>query len=262
MANNESDIEIIDGEDSSNSDLINWLQSNATQVLDDEVQVVTSSFNSIQLNNNVLTFNGVSYTLEGTAESTDTNLSSFKQISAIDNGDNTITLTVGSNSITVSKHLDYDNVLLDSDGKLLLDVDGKILLFTPASSQSENNQQQEEPVQTGYSGSIQWWNNDGYEGQRTCIKFDSAPTSYDDYDACASNSTLTGSSTYTNKNKIYVWTKLNDGYSPSGAVKINNQTTTISARTYDNAVEINLTGDYTIYLAGLAGTMPVDYYGM
>lgn len=127
MANNESDIEIIDGEDSSNSDLINWLQSNATQVLDNEVQVVSSSFNSIQLNNNVLTFNGVSYTLEGTAESTDTNLSSFKQVSAVDNGDNTITLTIGSNSIIVSKHVDYDGVLMTFNDEILVEDGGLAL---------------------------------------------------------------------------------------------------------------------------------------
>lgn len=145
MANNESDIEIIDGEDSSNSDLINWLQSNATQVLDNEVQVVSSSFNSIQLNNNVLTFNGVSYTLEGTAESTDTNLSSFKQVSAVDNGDNTITLTIGSNSIIVSKHVDYDGVLMTFNDEILVE-DGGLAL--------EVSEEVSEEVSNGFSGTI------------------------------------------------------------------------------------------------------------
>ena len=68
--------------------------------------VIKSSFNSFKLNNNVLTFNGTDFTLNGTATVTDTNNSSFKGISAVDNGDNTITLNVNGNSIIVSKHVE------------------------------------------------------------------------------------------------------------------------------------------------------------
>ena len=69
-----------------------------------QVSVPASSFKSIKLNGNVLTINGTDYTLDGTSEVVDANESSFKGISAVDNGNGTITLTVGNNSITVNKH--------------------------------------------------------------------------------------------------------------------------------------------------------------
>lgn len=91
-------IEITGGSDVTSSTLIELLQTNATQI------IPKSSFNSFKLNNNVLTFNGVDYTLNGTATITDTNLSSFKGISCTDNGDNTITLNVNGNVIVVDKY--------------------------------------------------------------------------------------------------------------------------------------------------------------
>lgn len=64
-----------------------------------------TSFNTLSLNGSTLTVNGTDYNLSlaQTAEGTDSSLSSFKGIAAVDNGDDTITLTVGENSVRVDK---------------------------------------------------------------------------------------------------------------------------------------------------------------
>lgn len=65
-----------------------------------------TSFNSIALNGSTLSVNGTDYnlSLSQTAEATDSSLSSFKGVSAVDNGDGTISLTVGENSVVVEKY--------------------------------------------------------------------------------------------------------------------------------------------------------------
>ena len=62
------------------------------------------SFRNIKLNDNVLNVDGVDYILDGTASVSDTTNSSFKVLDCVDNGDETITLTVNGNSITVNKY--------------------------------------------------------------------------------------------------------------------------------------------------------------
>lgn len=81
--------------------LLTWLQDNGTLTSPVQSEPI-SSFNSIKLNNNVLSFNGIKYQLDGTASITDNNNSSFKGISIVDNGDNTATLFVDSNRIIVN----------------------------------------------------------------------------------------------------------------------------------------------------------------
>ena len=91
-----------------------------------------TSFNSIKLNDNVLTFNGVDYELNAEATITDTNNSSFKGISAVDNGNGTITLTIGVNQITVTKWVSPipNNAILTSDNTYLVDVNNDYILTT------------------------------------------------------------------------------------------------------------------------------------
>ena len=64
-----------------------------------------TSFNSIALNGSTLSVNGTDYnlSLSQTAEGTDSSLSSFKGVAAVDNGDGTISLTVGENTVVVEK---------------------------------------------------------------------------------------------------------------------------------------------------------------
>ena len=68
-----------------------------------------TSFNSIALNGSTLSVNGTDYnlSLSQTAEGTDSSLSSFKGVAAVDNGDGTISLTVGENSVVVEKYVAY-----------------------------------------------------------------------------------------------------------------------------------------------------------
>ena len=77
-----------------------------------------TSFNSLSLNGSTLTVNGTDYnlSLSQTAEGTDSSLSSFKGIAAVDNGDGTISLTVGDNSVVVEK---YEPVVMPVKGDLI-----------------------------------------------------------------------------------------------------------------------------------------------
>ena len=65
-----------------------------------------TSFNTLSLNGSTLTVNGTDYnlSLSQTVEGTDSSLSSFKGVAAVDNGDGTISLTVGDNSVVVEKY--------------------------------------------------------------------------------------------------------------------------------------------------------------
>lgn len=105
----------------------------------------------------------------------------------------------------------------------------------------------------GYSGNITASDANAGISQETYIKFDSAPTSYSDYDFyCTSggyifdrNGLVAVSPTYTNKTKVYVWTNSSDG-----GIIINSVTTEVSVfgsgNGYSNAVEVALTGNYDI----------------
>lgn len=77
-----------------------------------------TSFNSIALNGSTLTVNGTDYnlSLSQTAEGTDSSLSSFKGVAAVDNGDGTISLTVGENTVVVEK---YVAVVMPTKGDLI-----------------------------------------------------------------------------------------------------------------------------------------------
>jgi len=102
----------------------------------------------------------------------------------------------------------------------------------------------------GYSGNIDVSEQltVGYTGE-TYIKFDSAPTSSSDYDfhclftgAIFDSNGEVSSPTYINKTKVYVWS--NNGR--TGGVIINGFTTSVSSTTYQEAVEVTLTGNYDI----------------
>lgn len=77
-----------------------------------------TSFNSIALNGSTLTVNGTDYnlSLSQTAEGTDSSLSSFKGVAAVDNGDGTISLTVGENTVVCEK---YETVVMPTKGDLI-----------------------------------------------------------------------------------------------------------------------------------------------
>ena len=97
-------------------------------------------------------------------------------------------------------------------------------------------------VSTGYSGNITITSEFIGGARSTYIKFDTAPTSANDYDAYVDSSgNLTGLTSYSNKTKVYVW-----GY--GSAVSINNNTATNGGEDYSSAVEITLTGNYDIEL--------------
>lgn len=77
-----------------------------------------TSFNSIALNGSTLSVNGTDYnlSLSQTAEGTDSSLSSFKGVAAVDNGDGTISLTVGENTVVCEK---YETVVMPTKGDLI-----------------------------------------------------------------------------------------------------------------------------------------------
>lgn len=100
---------------------------------------------------------------------------------------------------------------------------------------------------TGYSGNITAYNLGGSGGDpsRTYIKFGSAPTSASDYNARSySSGRFEGDTSYTNQTKAYIWS----GSDSLGGAIINDVTTRCNYTTYDNAVEITLTGNYEIKL--------------
>jgi len=119
-------ITFTDGTDIANVDLINWLSKNATMIVEDN-NVSDSSFNQIKINGNVLSINDFNYALSIIGESSvsDSNNSSFKSFNLTDNGDGTITLTLGDNSITVKE---YVFGLQSSDNYTLIDANDNILL--------------------------------------------------------------------------------------------------------------------------------------
>lgn len=100
-----------------------------------------------------------------------------------------------------------------------------------------------EDAPQSYSGNITTYQGDGVSAIETYIKFDTPPTSSNDWDAFVDIfGTPNGLTSYSNKTKIYVW-----GESSLSAVTINNVETTGGVG-YSNAVEIALTGDYDIAL--------------
>ena len=119
-------ITFIDGTDIANTNLINWLSKNATMIVEDN-NVSESSFNQIKINGNILSINDFNYALSIIGESSvsDSNNSSFKPFNLTDNGDGTITLTLGDNSITVKE---YIFGLQSSDNYTLVDANDNILL--------------------------------------------------------------------------------------------------------------------------------------
>lgn len=72
----------------------------------ENVTPVKSSFSTLALNGSTLSVNGTDYNLSlaQTVEATDSSPSSFKGVAAVDNGDGTISLTVGENSVVVEKY--------------------------------------------------------------------------------------------------------------------------------------------------------------
>lgn len=97
-----------------------------------------------------------------------------------------------------------------------------------------------------YSGNIETYS--GFDFADTKIKFDTPPQNENDYDSATRSGfsgIYDGLTSYQNKTKIYIWSGLNA--QSGGKVKINNIETN-GGTTYDTAVELNLTGDYTIYL--------------
>lgn len=95
----------------------------------------------------------------------------------------------------------------------------------------------------GYSGNISTAmviNNNGTRA--TYIKFDTPPSNYNDYDAfCSATGQLTGSTSYTNKTKIYIW-------GSGSGISINNVVVTDGGEDYSSVVEFTLTEDCDIYL--------------
>ena len=102
-------------------------------------------------------------------------------------------------------------------------------------------------IELGYSGNITAQLRAAAGGAGTYIKFGSAPTSANDYDSSVnSTGTITGDTTYSNETKVYVW--------GNSGVIINGVTTSVDTGvTYDNAVEVILTGDYNIVLLYSSG---------
>jgi len=99
-------------------------------------------------------------------------------------------------------------------------------------------------VLTGYSGNITTSQGPGAQSINTYIKFDTAPSSDNDYDAYVnSTGTLTGLTSYSNKTKVYVWSTT----TRPGRITINNVETTGGVG-YANAVEVTLSGNYDIAL--------------
>ena len=79
----------------------------------------------------------------------------------------------------------------------------------------------------------------------TYIKFGSPPNSDNNYDAfiLSGTSNIVGATSYTNQTVVYVW-----GSSRyAGQIKIND-VEYIGGFSYSQAVEIQLSGNYTIYL--------------
>ena len=103
-------ITITGGADATNAKLVAWLQENAVQVISLSEK---SSFSDIKLNNNTLIVNGISIDLDASDSSSAsvTNNSSFKGISAIDNGDGTITLIIDDVKKKFNKYTEsYNNI--------------------------------------------------------------------------------------------------------------------------------------------------------
>ena len=112
----------------------------------------------------------------------------------------------------------------------------------------------------GYSGSIYATpiNYMSYYGVFTKIKFDSAPTDDDDYDAYAdTNGTLNGASSFTDEHKIYVWgssesaggsNRALPSMVPTNCVMIGEDTWE-GGISYDVAVEVTLSENGNIGLA-------------
>lgn len=98
-------------------------------------------------------------------------------------------------------------------------------------------------VLTSYSGNITANYSAGGSSINTYIKFDTTPSSDNDYDSyCDYTGNITGLTSYSNKTKVYVW-----GTLANSAVTINNVTTS-GGLGYSNAVEVTLTGNYDISL--------------
>ena len=97
-------------------------------------------------------------------------------------------------------------------------------------------------TQQGYSGNITIEDYNGILAVETYIKFDTAPTSASDYDSLVDMfGTLTGLTSYSDKTKVYVW-------GTNSRIVINNNSSVGGTKTYDNAVEAALTGNYDIVL--------------
>lgn len=105
---------------------------------------------------------------------------------------------------------------------------------------------------SGYSGNITtfiYFSKRPYPAE-TAIKFDTAPTSDNDYDAYVdAHGVFTGITSYTNKTKIYVWSPVGVG----SAVSINNNVSYSGSAIYNNPEVITLTDNYDIKLGYKTG---------
>ena len=98
---------------------------------------------------------------------------------------------------------------------------------------------------SGYSGSISKFTTASMENVATYIKFDDIPNSATDYDAYVDETgELSGATSYSNASYAYVWS--DSGCTPS--VKINNSVQSFGYLDWDYPAEIQLQGNYTIYL--------------
>lgn len=94
-------------------------------------------------------------------------------------------------------------------------------------------------IASGYSGNVDTYLTSSFAS--TYIKFGSMPTSNDDYDDYVTSGGYSQETNpYSNQTKVYVW-------GDSSGIKIND-VETAGGSSYDNAVEVTLTGNYDIYL--------------
>lgn len=78
---------------------------------------------------------------------------------------------------------------------------------------------------------------------KTAIKFDTAPSSNNDYDSYVDiDGIILGLTSYSNKTKLYIWSPNAVG----SAITINGNLYSYQSVSYSSAVEIQLTGDYNI----------------